>query len=555
MIFGALSEMKRAASAYVDRQDWKTARVSVVEFNSHSRVAIPLSSDPLAIKMAIEALEVDGSTRMDLGLESAVGALPQTPQRALASTGQQTIEARNILLFTDGYPDDQSDDGDNPVARTVEVARSARAGGIKIVAVGTEDADKDYLAQVTGDPALVFGASAGSFGEAFQLAENALTGNKGRAMIQSQAVENYDAAREWTRTGVWAALVGLGASIALIGMQSRTVRRKIGWAEVGGMAAGALAGAVAGLIGQAIFSGVSDGNFVVTLGRLVAWAAGGALLGAGLAPFVPNLQMWRAALGGAGGGWIGAMAFILAARAAGDSAGRVLGATILGFAIGAMVVLAEVAFRTAWLHVSYGPRDAFDVNLGAQPLAVGSDRSRCRIFTREAPPIAARYAFEGGKPTLTDASGQTRPLANGDARRFGNVEITLHLEGAATRANAFGAPLAPMAPPSAAPPIAEPPVTISSRWHLRGEPSFDLPANGALSIGRIAGNDMVIGDAGVSSRHATLQIGFNGLTVTDLGSTNGTWINGGKLAANAPALLKNGDVIQFGRSPFRVEKS
>ena len=309
-MFGSLDEMKRAANAYIDRQDFATARVAVVEFNSQSRVVCPLSRDRAALHGAIDSLSVDGSTRMDLGLQSAVGVLPQTPQLALAGTAKQTTEARNILLFTDGYPDDSSEEGTDPVAQTLKVAQGARVAGLKIVAIGTQEADQNYLAQVTGDPNLVFSASAGSFGEAFQRAEQALTGNKGRALIQSKAVVNYDAALEWTRTAVWAALVGLGASMALIGMQSRTTRRKVGWSEIGGMAAGLGAGCVAGLLGQLIFSGAGDNNFTITLSRLVAWAAGGALLGAGLAPFVPNLQLWRAILGGAGGGWIGAMAFI-----------------------------------------------------------------------------------------------------------------------------------------------------------------------------------------------------------------------------------------------------
>ncbi len=72
MMFGALSEMKRAASAYVERQNLTSARVSVVSFDSESRVDIPLSRDAAAIKAAIDNLHVGGSTRMDLGLKDAI---------------------------------------------------------------------------------------------------------------------------------------------------------------------------------------------------------------------------------------------------------------------------------------------------------------------------------------------------------------------------------------------------------------------------------------------------------------------------------------------------
>ena len=241
--------------------------------------------------------------------------------------------------------------------------------------------------------------------------------------------------------------------------------------------------------------------------------------------------------------------------------GRLLGATILGFAIGAMVVLAEVAFRRAYLHVSYGPKDAFDLSLGAQPLAVGSDRSKCRIFTREAPAVAARYAFEGGRPTLTDFTGQTRPLQNGDTRRFGNVEITLHLQGAGAAIPTapvqprapFAVQSAPIQPPIVAPIIAAP-LPVAASWRLRGEPALNLPASGTLTLGRAADNDLIIADAGVSSRHARLQIAANSLTVMDLGSTNGTFVNSRKLETNAPTPLLIGDVVKFGVRAYLVEK-
>ena len=113
----------------------------------------------------------------------------------------------------------------------------------------------------------------------------------------------------------------------------------------------------------------------------------------------------------------------------------------------------------------------------------------------------------------------------------------------------------PVATPIVAAPIPVAPPIIATSWHLRGEPNFDVPASGTLTIGRVAGNDWVINDAGVSSKHATLQIGLKGLTIADLGSTNGTHLNGQKLAPNAPTPLKNGDVIKLGRLPFRVEKS
>ena len=50
----------------------------------------------------------------------------------------------------------------------------------------------------------------------------------------------------------------------------------------------------------------------------------------------------------------------------------------------------------------------------------------------------------------------------------------------------------------------------------------------------------------ISRRHAKIVRKGKKYTVTDLGSVNGTSVNGIKLAANEPHSLKNGDLIEFG---------
>jgi pSer/pThr/pTyr-binding forkhead associated (FHA) protein len=53
-------------------------------------------------------------------------------------------------------------------------------------------------------------------------------------------------------------------------------------------------------------------------------------------------------------------------------------------------------------------------------------------------------------------------------------------------------------------------------------------------------------DAGVSRRHALIFVSENGLQLRDLGSTNGTLINGFALEPNQPYKLNEGDEIEFG---------
>lgn len=52
---------------------------------------------------------------------------------------------------------------------------------------------------------------------------------------------------------------------------------------------------------------------------------------------------------------------------------------------------------------------------------------------------------------------------------------------------------------------------------------------------------------GVSRRHALLFWRNQVLCIEDLGSTNGTWVNGAQLFAHLPHSLSNGDVIKLGQ--------
>ena len=62
-------------------------------------------------------------------------------------------------------------------------------------------------------------------------------------------------------------------------------------------------------------------------------------------------------------------------------------------------------------------------------------------------------------------------------------------------------------------------------------------------------------DAGVSRRHAILALREAGCTVEDLGSANGTFLNGRRLAPQAIAPLASGDELTCGTLRMRVELS
>jgi pSer/pThr/pTyr-binding forkhead associated (FHA) protein len=60
-------------------------------------------------------------------------------------------------------------------------------------------------------------------------------------------------------------------------------------------------------------------------------------------------------------------------------------------------------------------------------------------------------------------------------------------------------------------------------------------------------------NAGVSRRHAILSYKNGVYTVEDLGSANGTFINGRRLAPQVPTPLANGDELKCGTLLMRVE--
>jgi hypothetical protein len=76
-------------------------------------------------------------------------------------------------------------------------------------------------------------------------------------------------------------------------------------------------------------------------------------------------------------------------------------------------------------------------------------------------------------------------------------------------------------------------------------------SDGANLVSRESGAVVLAGEATVSRRHAEVVRAASGFVVRDLGSTNGTFVNGIRVQGEQP--LANGDSLRFGAVTMRFE--
>jgi hypothetical protein len=160
-------------------------------------------------------------------------------------------------------------------------------------------------------------------------------------------------------------------------------------------------------------------------------------------------------------------------------------------------------------------------------------------------------------PTAFTSKGTVHWLLRGVIDRSFASDYTGEIE-----VNVYNGPPAtpPEQPPAMPEDAADSAVATASDLVLRGVTGGPLAGqewsltDAPLTLGRAAGNTIVVPDPLVSRRHAAIERADDGtLVLRDLGSTGGTFVNGARLDATHP--LRPGDLIGLGQdAAFAIER-
>src|SRR6476660_2204724 len=91
-------------------------------------------------------------------------------------------------------------------------------------------------------------------------------------------------------------------------------------------------------------------------------------------------------------------------------------------------------------------------------------------------------------------------------------------------------------------------IIISEKGGAERRETFD---KNEINVGRVQGNDLMLPKGNVSKHHARLLYRDGRFIVTDLKSTNGTYVNGRKIAQ--ATIVREGDKIYIGDFVLRLD--
>lgn len=419
--------------------------------------------------------------------------------------------------------------------------------------------------------------------------------------IRASEIDNASAVLEsvFVSSALTFGLIGLliGAGLALADEYGATSGRRIGVRLVLGAAAGALCGAVGGMIGQGIYSTLlSSDNLNVAsqvAARTIGWAAVGAGLGLSSGWVSKNKQKaMKGLIGGAIGGGIGGILFDLISVVVGSGTGsRMIGDTVIGIFVGALVVAIEEMAKAAWITVVAGRNEGKQYILSKPYTTIGrnelsdipmyGDMSVAKLHAVVQTTNGQQFVLsdQGTQPgTIVNGQRVTqKPLVEGDAIQIGRFHLVFNcraVSAAPVTSHGYVNASVPSVPnpqlcqfcggvrdpytgqclcsPAGA---VSPGAIVQPSLYVMNGPytgrSFPITAQ-QISIGRDSSNGIVMDqDGGISRQHVFITCENSVYYVRDNNSSNGTYVNGHRVNQ---VVLNPGDVIHVGGSDlsFRV---
>lgn len=353
---------------------------------------------------------------------------------------------------------------------------------------------------------------------------------------------------------------------------------------------------VGGAIGTAIFGNAGEqGQPILTtiMWRSTIFLVFGAMIGLGVG--IAGLSMTRVAqgiIGGLLGGFIAGLSFdvigamtaslVMTARGAQDGGvqeigifGRATLAVLLGLGIGFFTGIVALVSKRAWVRLEVGRNEGKEWVLDFPQAYIGrSETSHIPLFGD--PNIAPMHAridrtggrfvlIDGGTPIGIGVNGIRVPSAelnHGDVINIGMYNLRFLTRGGSAVPAPKDTPKGmqhqpthqhiPQPSPAAIPtsiPMAVPAgvALVALDGPIAGQ-RFPLGPQETI-VGR-EGQILVSFDASASRRHASIVQAGNGAIVRDLGSTNGTLVNGVRVQE---MTIRAGDTVTIGATTFRLE--
>jgi pSer/pThr/pTyr-binding forkhead associated (FHA) protein len=367
-----------------------------------------------------------------------------------------------------------------------------------------------------------------------------------------------------------------------------------------------VAGAVQGLFPHAVFIRPDIPLPIKVIARVAVLIPIGVALGAAVGASTLNARRTlQGAIGGLIAGAVSGLLFDIIGMLIGgfsltamgidrgDTGGvsRALTFVMLGATVALFIGIVDRIARSAWVRLELGRNEGKEWSIdGAQTFIGRSEGAHIPLFgDPNVAPIHAviqrqgsqYYLADGGSPVGTLLDGhriQQAPLYHGQTIVIGSFRLLFLMKNQQAPARgpeayqgqayplqpqpspaqtaAFQTPQTPSMPTQVmSPATSMPPQAIAASYvslvaidgPLIGQ---RFPVQQPITVGRECPSIPMSFDTAASRRHASLAPAPGGVSVSDSGSTNGTFVNGQRIAQS---LAQIGDLIKIGSTTFRVE--